>query len=97
MERPEATSRSELLAELEKSVATLTRRLEEWGDEGLRTEWQLVRGDRPLLVLPRGAVVRSVILNHWYHHRGQLTVYLRLLDVPLPPVYGDTADEQPGD
>jgi uncharacterized damage-inducible protein DinB len=44
---------------------------------------------------PRGAMVRSLMLNHWYHHRGQLTVYLRLLGVPLPSVYGPSADENP--
>jgi uncharacterized damage-inducible protein DinB len=44
---------------------------------------------------PRIEVIRALMLNHWYHHRGQLSVYLRLLDVPLPVVYGRTADENP--
>lgn len=47
-----------------------------------------------LLAVPRGAMIRALMLNHWYHHRGQLTVYLRLLDVPVPSVYGPTADEK---
>jgi uncharacterized damage-inducible protein DinB len=94
--RPEPDSVQEILDALEHSVATLISKLSEWGEEGLEVEWHLVRGELTLLSLTRGAVVRSVILNHWYHHRGQLTVYLRLLDVPLPPVYGDTADEQLG-
>lgn len=52
-------------------------------------EWKLVHGDRTLLASERGDVVRYVILNHWYHHRGQLPVYLGVLDVPLPAIYGD--------
>jgi hypothetical protein len=55
--------------------------------------WRLFRGDRELMAMPRVAFVRAVMLNHWYHRRGQLLVYLRLLDVPVPSVYGPTADE----
>ena len=47
------------------------------------------------MALPRSAVLRTIMLNHWYHHRGQLLVYLRFHDVPLPSVYGPTADESP--
>jgi uncharacterized damage-inducible protein DinB len=57
--------------------------------------WRLtLRGDE-VFAMPRVALLRSLMLNHWYHHRGQLTVYLRLLDVPLPVIYGRTADENP--
>jgi uncharacterized damage-inducible protein DinB len=45
--------------------------------------------------MPKAALVRSILLNHWYHHRGQLSVYLRLLDVPVPSIYGPSADENP--
>jgi uncharacterized damage-inducible protein DinB len=45
--------------------------------------------------IPRVAMLRSIMLNHWYHHRGQLSVYLRLLDVPVPVIYGRSADENP--
>ena len=55
--------------------------------------WSLKMGDRVLMTAPRGATVRQH-LGHLSHHRGQLTVYLRLLDVPLPQVYGPTADER---
>ena len=54
-----------------------------------------MKGDRELFRQPRSAVVRSIMLNHWYHHRGQLSVYLRLLDVPVPVIYGRSADEDP--
>jgi uncharacterized damage-inducible protein DinB len=48
-----------------------------------------------LFEMPKGALVRTIALNHWYHHRGQLSVYLRLLDVPVPSIYGPSADENP--
>ncbi|HEX7049969.1 MAG TPA: DinB family protein [Longimicrobiales bacterium] len=62
------------------------------GDADFAVPWSLTHGDRVLMTLPRGAVVRQTI-NHLIHHRGQLSVYLRLNDVPLPPIYGPTADE----
>lgn len=92
---PEPTSLREILAALDQSIATATAKLAALGDEGLKTEWTLTRGAKTILALPRIGMLRAVMLNHWYHHRGQLTVYLRLLDVPLPPVYGATADESP--
>lgn len=90
---PEATSRQEVIAELERSVASAAAALQGWGDAGLGQEWTMQRDGRPLFVLPRGAMVRAIMLNHWYHHRGEMMVYLRLNDVPLPSVYGPTADE----
>jgi len=91
---PEPTSTAEIVALLDEAVPFAIERLKEWGDEGLAQVWSLSRGGKTLLQLPRLAVFRSVMLNHWYHHRGQLTVYLRLLDVALPSVYGPTADDQ---
>ena len=57
--------------------------------------WRLLSNGQEVMAMPRVAFVRAVMLNHWYHHRGQLTVYLRLLDVPVPSVYGPSADENP--
>lgn len=91
--RTEAKSRAELLTTLEKSVAHAKTKLAGWSDADLFATWRMTRGGRTLLELPRIGMLRSILLNHWYHHRGQLTVYLRLLDVALPPVYGATADE----
>ena len=91
--RPEAKSVAELLATLEESVAKATRRLSSWNDEALMRTFRLTRNGQTVLELPRIAMIRAVMLNHWYHHRGQLTVYLRLLDVPVPSVYGGSADE----
>lgn len=92
---PEARSRGEILTVLDRSVSAAAGKLAAWGDAGLAAEWTLRSGGAVLAVQPRGEVVRTLMLNHWYHHRGQLTVYLRLLDVPLPAVYGLTADEGP--
>lgn len=93
--RTEATSVEQLVAKLDESLAFATAKLGEWGDDGLRARWQMLAGDRPVFDLPRAGMVRSAMLNHWYHHRGQLTVYLRMLDIALPSIYGPTADESP--
>jgi uncharacterized damage-inducible protein DinB len=67
--------------------------LSSWTVRDLATTWRFVDGPKVLMEAPKGALLRSLVLNHLYHHRGQLTVYLRLLGVPLPSVYGPTADE----
>ena len=64
-------------------------------DAKLMETWRLMSGGKELMALPRAAVIRMIMLNHWYHHRGQLLVYLRMHNVPLPSVYGPTADENP--
>jgi uncharacterized damage-inducible protein DinB len=56
-------------------------------------QWSLLQGGRPLFSMPRAAVMRGMILNHMVHHRGQLTVYLRMCNVPVPALYGPSADE----
>lgn len=91
----EATSGAELLAALDQSVSGAKARLEGWDDASMMAEWRLQSGANTIMALPRVGMVRSIMLNHWYHHRGQLLVYLRLLDVPVPSVYGPSADENP--
>jgi uncharacterized damage-inducible protein DinB len=86
---------AEILSALDESVPYAIERLTAWGDEGLFAKWRMTSGGQTLLEMPRIGMVRGVMLNHWYHHRGQLTVYLRLLDVPLPSIYGPSADENP--
>jgi uncharacterized damage-inducible protein DinB len=93
--RPEARSVAELLATLEKSIANAKAKLASWDDAALMASFKLMRNGQAVIELPRIAMIRTVMLNHWYHHRGQLTVYLRLLDVPLPAIYGGSADENP--
>jgi uncharacterized damage-inducible protein DinB len=92
---PQPTSVRDIIAALDRSVAHAAGRLAAWGDEGLDAAWTMTRGGVPVVTRSRGEIVRSLMFNHVYHHRGQLTVYLRLLDVPVPPTYGPTADENP--
>jgi len=82
-----------LLAEFDKNVASARQALEEVTGSALDEPWSLKMGEQVLMTSPRGETVRQH-LNHLIHHRGQLTVYLRLVDVPLPQVYGPTADER---
>ena len=93
--QPAAATTSELLPALDASVAKARTILGGMDDAALAATWRLMHGDREVMALPRGAVLRSIMLNHWYHHRGQLSVYLRALNVPLPSIYGPSADENP--
>ncbi len=86
---------SELVPALDRSITAAKKTLARLDDAAFTATWRLVLGDRELLALPRAVVLRSIMLNHWYHHRGQLTVYLRELDVPIPAIYGPSADEAP--
>lgn len=92
---PEPHSTEELLALFDESLAVAKQNLAGFSDDQMNATWSLVNGDKTIFAIPRCGVVRTVILNHLYHHRGQLTTYLRTLDVPLPSVYGPTADENP--
>ena len=82
-----------LLAGFDQNVRDARAALEAAKDADFEVPWSLTRGDQVLFTAPRAAVVRSHI-SHLSHHRGQLTVYLRLLDVPIPSIYGPTADER---
>ena len=86
---------AELVPALEESIAKAKKSLGGMDDASLQATWRMLQGERELLALPRVAMLRSVMLNHWYHHRGQLSVYLRELDVPIPSIYGPSADENP--
>jgi uncharacterized damage-inducible protein DinB len=92
--QPEARTSAEIITTLDESLASARRFLSELTPERAEGMWRLVSGGQELLAAPRMAMIRSLMFNHWYHHRGSLVVYLRLLDVPLPPVYGPTADEK---
>jgi uncharacterized damage-inducible protein DinB len=64
-------------------------------DASLARTWKAVDGDKELMAIPVAALFRTIMLNHWYHHRGQLSVYLRQVGVPVPSIYGPSADENP--
>ena len=89
---PKFESAAATLKQFDANARAARAALAEATDEALLVPWTLKRRGQSLFTLPRGACVRSFVLNHWIHHRGQLTVYLRMCDVPLPPIYGPTAD-----
>jgi uncharacterized damage-inducible protein DinB len=88
----EKTATADILAWFDLAVAR-ARPLLEKTDAELTGRWTLKRGEQEILSIPRVAAFRSWVLSHAIHHRGQLSVYLRLNDIPLPPIYGPTADE----
>ncbi|MFN7942236.1 MAG: DinB family protein [Thermoanaerobaculia bacterium] len=90
-----APSAASLLPTLEAALAGAKSFLAELTAERALAPWRMTAGKREVFSLPRIGMMRSIGMNHWYHHRGQLLVYLRLLDVPVPVVYGRTADENP--
>jgi len=92
---PPPTSTAQILAAHDAGVKTVKETLTKIGDEGLTKMWKATAGGNTLMSMPKMALVRAIVLNHWYHHRGQLSVYLRLLDVPVPSIYGPSADENP--
>ena len=94
-EAPELGSVQELLDSAERSVAKAKEYLAGLDDESATATWTLSKDGQQLMAIPRLPAIRSLMFNHWYHHRGQLTVYLRLLNVPVPSVYGPSADENP--
>jgi len=86
-------SKAALLAKHDRNVAEARSLIASATDAQLLEPWSLKRGGEVMFTLPRIAVLRSMVYSHTVHHRGQLTVYLRLKDVPVPAVYGPTADE----
>ena len=88
-------SKTELMAAFDKNVAATRLALAGKTDAELLAMWTLKRGGKTIFSMPKTAVLRSFVFSHLIHHRGQLSVYLRLLDVPVPSIYGPSADEQP--
>ena len=85
----------EILAVLDESVRSAEDCLSSMSDQTAFGNWRLTFRGKEVFTAPRVGVLRSIMLNHWYHHRGQLSVYLRLLEVPVPVIYGRSADENP--
>jgi uncharacterized damage-inducible protein DinB len=82
-----------LLQTFDLNVAKAREAIAGAADESLFMPWSLLMNGKSIMTLPRVAVVRSFVLNHLIHHRGQLSVYLRLNDIPVPSIYGPSADE----
>ena len=93
--QPEPKSRQEVLDTFSKSLESAKDALMKMDDARLTSMWSLTRKGKVLMSVPRIAFIRSILMNHNYHHRGQLSVYLRMLDVPVPSIYGPSADENP--
>lgn len=91
---PDLHSVEELVNSFDTSLAEAIEHLNNASMEDLTPTWKLKSGDHTLFEMPRIGVVRSLVLSHLIHHRGQLSVYLRLRDIPVPSIYGPSADEQ---
>jgi len=85
----------EIHSTLGQSVRSAEECLSGMSDHSASQNWRLTLRGQVIFAKPRAGVLRSIMLNHWYHHRGQLSVYLRLLEVQVPVIYGRSADENP--
>src|ERR1700678_1792650 len=93
-ETPKFTSTEDLVAAFDKSIAKARTALAAADDSQMMAPWSLMAGGDVVMTMPRAAVVRTFVMTHIIHHRAQLTVYLRLNDIPVPGLYGPSADEQ---
>ena len=94
---PDPASTADILAAHDASAAKAKANIESIGDGGMGKMWSMKTPDgKTAMTMPKAALLRSIALNHVYHHRGQLSVYLRMLDVSVPSIYGPSADENPG-
>jgi uncharacterized damage-inducible protein DinB len=94
-EFPQPATRDEILQAHDEGVAAVRNGFSTFDEAAMREIWRMVAGEKELLAQPRSEFIRNIMLNHWYQHRGQFAVYLRLLDVPVPASWGPSADELP--
>jgi uncharacterized damage-inducible protein DinB len=92
---PQPTNREEILKTLEESITTVRSVLPKFDDAAMNETWRMVAGGREVLAQPRAESLRDLMLSHWYQHRGQFSVYLRMLDVAVPASWGPSGDEPP--
>ncbi len=92
---PEAKGKQEILDAFSQGISKARNILEEEAGDWETKQWNLTKDEEEVLVLPSSLLARLLMLNHWYHHRGQLATYLRILDVSIPSIYGPSADENP--
>ncbi len=91
---PPPTNIAEVLAMFDQSLPAARAALAEATDEQMAANWTIRNGETVFLSMPRAAMIRGMVLNHLVHHRAQLSVYLRMVNVPVPALYGPSADEQ---
>jgi uncharacterized damage-inducible protein DinB len=92
---PTPKNTQEILTALDNSVKAAQEYLGGVSESAATANWRALANGREVMAMRRAVMLRFIMLNHWYHHRGQLSVYLRLLDVPVPAIYGPSADENP--
>jgi uncharacterized damage-inducible protein DinB len=92
---PQPASRQEILKVLEESIAAVRSILPKFDDTAMKETWRMVADGKEVLTQPRAEFLRDVMLSHWYQHRGQFCVYLRMLDVAVPASWGPSGDEPP--
>jgi uncharacterized damage-inducible protein DinB len=92
---PQPANRNEILEAFDESIATVRSELPKFDDRAMKETWHMVAGGHEVMAQPRETFVRDIMLSHWYQHRGQFCVYLRLLNVPVPSSWGPSADEAP--
>lgn len=92
---PDPKTRKEIMDAFAASNATAKQVVKSFDDAKMGSMWTLKKDGKTLMSVPRVAFLRSIMMNHIYHHRGQLSVYIKLLDVPVPSIYGPSADENP--
>ena len=91
---PQPATKQEILDAFDQSVAAVREVLPGFDDAAMNATWRIVDGDQEILAMPRVGFLRNIMLNHWYQHRGQFCVYLRMLDVAVPSSWGPSADER---
>ena len=92
---PQPASRQEVLDAFEESIKAVRSVLPTFDDAAMSETWRLIVDGQEVLAQPRGEFLRDIMLSHWYQHRGQFSVYLRLLNIPVPASWGPSADEAP--
>ncbi len=92
-ETPKIENTAQALAQFDKDTGEARAELAKVSDADLLANWSLLMGGQNIFTMPRIAVLRGMVMNHLIHHRGQLTVYFRMLDIPVPGLYGPSADE----
>jgi uncharacterized damage-inducible protein DinB len=92
---PQPVTREEIIKTFDDSIAAVRSLLPKLDDAAMKETWRLVAGGKEVLAQPRAEFLRDVMLSHWYQHRGQFSVYLRLLNVAVPASWGPSADEPP--
>lgn len=90
---PNLKSRAEILAAFDRNVASARQAIAQVKDEDMGKMWSLLEGGKPIITMPRAAVIRGFVMNHLIHHRAHLCAYLRMNDIPIPGMYGPSGDE----